>query len=319
MTDLVATQRSLANVTAPYRENEAIRTGLLLTMAYSDVFNYAMSLEEIQRYLVGASASATEVRQLAWEETNQTHRLSQQGEVICLAGREELFDVRRRRQAVAQERWAAARAYGHILAGLPFVRLVAVTGSLAMNNAEAGGDIDYMIITAAGRLWLCRAMTILVVRWAAQRGERLCPNYLISQDNLESKPQNLYNAHELAHMVPLSNLELYQHMREMNAWTGWYLPNAHSAPKHTLPYKPGRWVRPAQRLGEACLSGQMGERLEAWEMERKIARLSRQVADPVEIDFCAQSCKGHFEGHAGWAMIEFARRVKQLGLSTDYI
>jgi hypothetical protein len=319
VTDLVTMQPSLASNAAPTEEIEAARTGLLLTVAYSDVFNYAMTLEEIQRYLVGASASMNEVRQLVWEETHQAHRLSQQGEVVCLAGREELFNTRRRRQAIARGRWVAARAYGRILAGLPFVRMVAVTGSLAMDNADAGGDIDYLVVTSAGRLWLCRAMTILVVRWAAQRGERLCPNYLISQDNLESRPQNLYNAHELAHMVPLNNLELYQHMRAINLWTGWYLPNANSAPKHTQPEATTRWMQPIQRLGEACLSGRIGERLEAWEMERKIARLSQQTANPVEIDFCAGRCKGHFEGHAGRAMAEFARRGKQLGLSTDYI
>jgi hypothetical protein len=250
------------------------------------------------------------------DEANQARRLSRQGELVCLAGREKLFEIRRRRQSSAKKRWTAARAYGRILAGLPFVRMVAITGSLAMDNLDAGGDIDYLVVTAVGRVWLCRAMAILVVRWAAQRGERLCPNYFLSQDNLESKPYNLYNAHELAHMVPLNNLDLYAHMRASNSWTSWYLPNANDAPKHTLPERSRRWVHPAQRLGEACLSGQLGDGLESWEMKRKIARLSQQAADPAEIDFCAERCKGHFEGHAGRAMAEFARRVELLGIST---
>jgi hypothetical protein len=317
MTDLFTAPLTLANDTAYDEEMEAVRKGLLLAVAYSDVFNYAMTVEEIQRYLVGARASATAVRQLVWEETNQTRRLSQQGELVCLAGREGLFAIRRKREAIAQERWAAARTYGRILAGLPFVRMVAVTGSLAMDNLEAGGDIDYLVVTAVGRLWLCRAMAILVVRWAAHRGARLCPNYFVSQDSLESKPHDLYNAHELAQMVPLNNPELYQRMRASNAWTGRYLPNAQSAPTRTLPDRPGRWVQPAQRLGEAWLSGRLGGRLENWEMRRKIARLSQQSPDQAEIDFCAERCKGHFEGHGGRAMAEFARRVKQLGLSTD--
>jgi hypothetical protein len=319
MTDLFTAPLTLANDTTSYsyEEMDAVRTGLLLAVAYGDVFNYPMSVEEIQRYLVDARASTTTVQQLVWEETKQAQRLSQRGELVCLAGREGLFEIRNRRQAIAQERWAAARAYGRILAGLPFVRMVAVTGSLAMDNVEAGGDIDYLVVTAAGRLWLCRAMTILVVRWAAFRGERLCPNYFLSQTSLESKPHTLYNAHELAHMVPLNNPKLYQRMRASNAWTSRYLPNAQSAPTRTLPDRPGRWVQPAQRLGEAWLSGRLGDRLESWEMKRKIERLYQKPADPAEIDFCAEQCKGHFEGHAGRAMAEFASRVKQLGLSTD--
>jgi hypothetical protein len=317
MTDLLAAQLPLADSAMTGEAMEAVRAGLLLAIAYGDVFDYAMTVEEIQRYLVGARASTTIIRRIVIGEANQAGWLSRQGELVCLAGREKLFEIRRRRQSSAKERWPAARAYGRILAGLPFVRMVAVTGSLAMDNLEAGGDIDYLIVTAAGRVWLCRAMAILVVRWAGQRGERLCPNYFLSQDNLESKPYNLYNAHELAHMVPLNNLNLYARMRASNLWTGWYLPNADNAPKHTLRERSRRWVRPAQRLGEACLSGRLGEGLESWEMKRKIARLSQQAADQTEIDFCAERCKGHFEGHAGQAMAEFARRVKQLDLSMN--
>jgi hypothetical protein len=316
MTNQLATRLPMANPPASDETMEAIRTGLLLAVAYGDVFDYAMTVEEIQRYQVGARASATDIRRIVLDEANQARRLSRQGELVCLAGREKLFEIRKRRQSSAKKRWTAARAYGRILAGLPFVRMVAITGSLAMDNLDAGGDIDYLVVTAVGRVWLCRAMAILVVRWAAQRGERLCPNYFLSQDNLESKPYNLYNAHELAHMVPLNNLDLYAHMRASNSWTSWYLPNANDAPKHTLPERSRRWVHPAQRLGEACLSGQLGDGLESWEMKRKIARLSQQAADPAEIDFCAERCKGHFEGHAGRAMAEFARRVELLGIST---
>jgi hypothetical protein len=317
MTSQLATRLPAADSLASGETIDAIRAGLLLAIAYADVFNYAMTIEEIQRYLVGARASAPTIRHIARSEASQAGRLSQRGELVCLAGREELFETRQRRQNNAKERWPAARAYGRILAGLPFVRLVAVTGSLAMDNLEAGGDIDYLVVTDAGRVWLCRAMAILVVRWAARRGERLCPNYFLSQDHLESKPYNLYNAHELTQMVPLNNLDLYARIRASNLWTDWYLPNANNAPKHTLPEGTGRWVHPMQRLGENCLSGRLGDGLESWEMRRKVARLSHQATDQAEIDFCAQRCKGHFEGHAGRAMTAFTRRMEQLGISMD--
>ncbi len=315
MNSLLATPLSLEG-SAPAREtSEAMRSGILLAVAYGDVFDYAMRVEEVQRYLVGVHAGMTAVRQLLWEETSQTKRLNQQGDLVCLAGRERLFEVRKERKAIAEKHWRAAGAYGRILAGVPFVRMVAVTGSLAVENLEAGGDIDYLVVTTPGRLWLCRALAILVVRWAAQRGEHLCPNYFLSQNSLASSSKDFYNAHELAQMVPLNNLELYARMRASNPWTQWYLPNAQGAPQRRLPGSIKRWVRPAQRLGEASLSGWVGGKLENWEMQRKIARFNQQAAGGAETDFCAEQCKGHFEGHAGWAKEEFARRVERLGIS----
>ena len=314
MTNLLATPLSLEG-SAPGREaSEAIRNGILLAIAYGDVFDYAMTAEEVQRYLVGARAGMAAVKKLLWEETSRTKRLSQQGDLVCLAGREALFEVRKERKAITEKHWRAAGAYGRILAGLPFVRMIAVTGSLAVDNLEPEGDIDYLVVTAAGRLWLCRALAILVVRWAALRGEHLCPNYFLSQDSLASSSKDLYTAHELAQMVPLNNMELYARMRASNRWTQWYLPNAQSAPQRRLPGRIKRWVGLAQRLGEAGLSGWMGGRLENWEMRRKIARFDRQPAVGAETDFCAEQCKGHFEGHAGRAMAEFARQVERLGI-----
>jgi len=48
--------------------------------------------------------------------------------------------------------------------------MVAITGSLAMNNVENNPDIDYLVVTVGGRLWMVRAMVLAAARLAALHG-----------------------------------------------------------------------------------------------------------------------------------------------------
>ena len=154
-----------------------LHDAILRTVAYEDVFDYALTSGEIHRLLSGIRTGPEIV-----ENTLHDHSvLSFSDGYYTLPGREALVTIRRRRNQAADRLWLEAIRYGKIIASLPFVRMLAVTGSLAMNNVEGSADIDYLVVTAAGRLWTCRAMILAVARLAALRRIRLCPNYLITE------------------------------------------------------------------------------------------------------------------------------------------
>jgi hypothetical protein len=297
------------------------------TVAYVDVFDYPLLPAEVHRYLVGMPAPFEEVEKLLSNGHLVPYHLEHREGYVTLPGRQQIVATRRRREAIAGQLWPVALRYGALIAHLPFVRMVAVTGSLAVNNAEAGADIDYLVVTANGRLWLSRAFIILVVRLAAARGIRLCPNYLLAERALIFPDQNLYAAHELAQMVPLSGYEVYRRIRHLNRWVDGWLPNAAQAPspsgaQPSLSRPPSR----VQRLLERGLERRLGQRLEQWEMERKLAKFTRQAqqSNPgaqgapqpaaMEAHFAADWCKGHFDGHARQVMIAYDERVHALGV-----
>ena len=172
------------------------------------------------------------------------------------------------------------------------------------------------MVTAPRRLWLCRGLAVLLVRWAAVRGERLCPNYFLDEDSLRTGPQDLYQAHELAQMVPLSGLPVYARMRLENAWSLRFLPNASGPPPLTPRRAPASTGRAKEAL-EAALGGRLGSKLDAWEMRRKIRRLEAGAGEGTEALFCAGQCKGHLEGHAGRALAAYAARLERLGLPPE--
>src|SRR5690606_6133029 len=119
-----------------------------------------------------------------------------------------------------------ARRYGGLIARLPFVRMVAVTGSLAVDNADEDDDLDFLIVTAPGRVWLTRAMVMAVGRLASLRGITLCPNDLSAETALELPDRDFYTARELLQMRLIAGTATYIRMLETNAWWRDFLPNA---------------------------------------------------------------------------------------------
>ena len=274
------------------------------TLAYADVFDYPLTVHEVYRYLASTKTSLEHLTQTLANET----LFSKIDEYFTLRGREQIVEIRKRRAKIAARLWGKATRYGRIMAMLPFVRMVAVTGSLAMNNTDEGKDIDYMIVTAPGHLWTCRALSLLVVRFAKLEGIHLCPNYLVTTNSLELKEHSLYVAHELAQMIPLSGLKVYSEIRRLNDWLVDYLPNALMAPEMPPGVRPVQKRSMIQKVLEILLRFPFANWFETWEMDRKIARLSREQSSSSESYFSKDVCKGHIDKHG--QKTEFAIQEK---------
>ena len=279
---------------------------ILHTIAYADVFDYPLTAREAHRYLTGARASLEEVdRALA-----DAALFARVGEYFTLCGREGIVLTRRQRGEIASRLWRKAIRYGRLIASLPFVRMAAVTGSLAMDNTEAGKDVDYLLVTQPGRLWTVRAMTLALARLARLERVRLCPNYLLTTNALELGDHSVYAAHELAQMIPLSGMEVYAQMRRLNAWTEDVLPNAQGAPSTSHLVKiPTR----LQRLLEWIFNLLRVDRFEKWEMNRKIQKLTREQSSSPETHFSADVCKGHKDSYGQRTNAALEERLESFG------
>jgi hypothetical protein len=294
-------------------KSDLLGTAILETVAYADVFDYAVTVQEIHRYLVACATDLGTVQQVLEEWLLPSGEVENQDGCIFLPGRQALVPLRQRRAHIAQSLWQHAWHYGAWIARLPFVRMVAVTGALAVNNVDDDADIDYLIVTEPERLWLCRALVIALVRWAARRGHVVCPNYFLSERALVVYERNLYTARELAQMVPLAGLPVYERMRQLNPWVDELLPNAKDPPKQTATVSIGgsnlsTWI-------EYLLRSPVGDRIETWEMQRKIRKFQGQRSQSTahgEATFCADWCKGHFDGHAQAILDAFSQRLDHL-------
>ena len=291
---------------APCRLHQA----LLATVAYADLFDFPLARLEVHRDLIGVAATADDTF-AAIDRALARGDLAEAAGYLMLPGRGDLGALRRERRARATRRWPLARRYGGRIARLPFVRLVAVSGSLAAENPDERADFDYLIVTAPGRLWLVRAMTILLVRAARLRGVRLCPNYLLTTRALALGRRDLYTAHELLQIVPLAGGTTYWQLLAENRWAADWLPNRfRQASNAPAPPPPGGIAR---RVGELALGSGFGDRLEAWEARRKQRRFG---SGDHGARFTDDICEGHYGRARQRVLREFEHRCALAGVTT---
>src|SRR5512144_1659317 len=148
---------------------------ILRTLLYADVFDYPLTPTEIHHYLIATPATPEAVQTALEASPWLAQRVTRVNGYVTVRDREANCSVRDERRRHSAQLWPAARRWGYLIGCLPFVRMVAVTGALAVDNAPAGDDIDYLIVTAPGRAWLARGLAVLVVRLARLFGVGLCP------------------------------------------------------------------------------------------------------------------------------------------------
>lgn len=208
---------------------------ILKTLTYHDIFDYPLTLEEIYKYLIGKKASIKSVR----HELKNTIYFAIQHEperssyaLYALRGRQKLFQFRKFRQKISHGKLLRAKIYSKLLSTIPTIKLIAVSGALAMQNSHKNDDIDLVIISAKNTLWTTRFLANLIL-WPFRRlpnskliSDRACLNIFIDESNLKISPQNLYIAHEICQMKPLFDKDkTYSRLFKANRWIFKYLPN----------------------------------------------------------------------------------------------
>lgn len=209
---------------------------IVKTLTYSSIFHFPLTKEELWQFLI----SEEEIRREDFETA--LHKLSPKVIVskfnfFCLTGQEESIQNRRKHSQEVQKKMLIAKRAAYYLSYIPTVKLIGISGGLAMGKAEETDDIDFFIITRKNtlfmtRLWVQMVLEMLYLRRKRQETvakDKVCVNLLVDETQLTwpAAQHDVYTAHEIIHMKPLFEQDgVYEHFREGNLWVQQFFPNA---------------------------------------------------------------------------------------------
>jgi len=209
-------------------------TSKFLAICYGDIFDYPLKEEELERWGINKRVILGSISDSRIDSGQA--RMTKKGEFYCLKGREKIIKLRNERAKYSSQKLLIAKKIAKVLQKCSLVKMVAVTGALAMENSAKNDDIDLMIVTEKNRVWLTRLLTTLILDILGKRRKRneenfsdkICLNMFLDEGRLliPVKEQNLYTAHEICQVKPLYNQsQTYEKFLLANKWAKKYLPN----------------------------------------------------------------------------------------------
>ncbi|MBI4546417.1 MAG: hypothetical protein HY707_00440 [Ignavibacteriae bacterium] len=202
-----------------------IKRHIARTLLYYEIFDHPLSKDELFYLFPQNSLKADRLYTTLNELTDRGSLITSHGYYSLLNGKD-LAKIRLEREHIARRRFIIAKLVAHIIKRFPFVRAIFISGDLSKGVANPKSDIDYVIVTAPNRLWICRTLLVLFKKvFLLNQKKYFCLNYYVDAENLTLDDHNYFTATEIAHLKPLYNLEFYLKYLDANTWIKNYFPN----------------------------------------------------------------------------------------------
>lgn len=237
---------------------KTIAQNILKTLGYFDLFHYPLTVEEI--YLFHADANSIDSINTALLSLMEEGIVFKLDLFYALQNDRALVQRRCTGNCLAIKHMKTAQKVAKLLSRFPYVKGIAVSGSLSKNYADEKSDIDFFIITASNRLWVARTLMHLYKKFTFITGRQhwFCMNYYVDEAALEIAEKNIFTAMEIVTLIPMQGKSGFNNFIENNQWTKKYFPLHHTSTTHLPEITPG-WCR---TFFEKLFNGRIGDNVD---------------------------------------------------------
>jgi predicted nucleotidyltransferase len=216
--------------------SDVLCKNILATVVYYDGFDYPLTVFEIWKYLIKTDYYAGDVENSQEKITlaKITEKLSSDENLkkfienksgfYFLKGREQLTIRRIKNNELSARKFQILTKTVKWLRLVPFVKMIAVTGTLAMKNAKIESDLDLLIVLKQGKIWTGRTLVTFILHILKKRrhnkkiADRICLNFFLADESLEIMIKDLFSASEYMFLYPLYGWETYIKFQIKNRW-----------------------------------------------------------------------------------------------------
>lgn len=207
------------------------KISIIKTLSYSSVFGFPLGFYEITTNLISQSKFSEKLIKKNLEELLNMRAVRKTKGRYIIAGVKNVD--REKRLKKTSEIIERNKPYIKIVSKIPWIKMIALTGSVANQNADKDADVDILFITESNRLWICRGLVFTVLKIIGKlptdKSKReICPNIFIEEGSMgwTKKRRNLYVAQNIISMKPyLWKDDTYFKFIKANNWISKYYPN----------------------------------------------------------------------------------------------
>lgn len=212
---------------------------ILKTVAYSSVFKYPLTLDQLWRFLIWDNNSRLSFSKFSRELNAlvKTKKVFQIDSLYLLENKKSWILDYRKQKKEGQRKLTIARKTAFLLSYIPTIEFIGLSGKLALLAASKNEDIDFFIITKKNSLWITRILILIFLLFVGLKRDpqsnktkdRICANMFVDKSRLRipQSEQDLFCAHEVSQLVPLvSKNNTYDLFLKENSWIKKYLPNS---------------------------------------------------------------------------------------------
>lgn len=214
-------------------DNKSLDKNIISTLLFYQLLNVpCLTAFEIYKHLIKNSDRTNSSLSNIYKALGNNSKIKSQNGFYWINDNDQQYKNRILAAKISAQKIKKATRVSRLLKLAPFVKSIAISGSVSMDGAKPESDIDLFIISRKNRIWLSRLATVFLTQIIGQRRHKeiienkICLNIYIADEHSEYPVKNLANSQMIAKSLSIYNENIFSSFLFNNKnWLGEYIEN----------------------------------------------------------------------------------------------